>query len=162
MKNNLTKLTLAFAMVAGASAHAAHDGTCDLVGSSDSARDLCAIVGHFREHQIGLHYGSLSNKAILVEVVRAPVTPEKLIALARNLKVEIESTSPGAVGGFLELTPSIETTGLRYDLAATWSHAFIADVRISLRDPSVADTVQLLVHQIFGREGFAVVLNDPR
>jgi hypothetical protein len=148
-------------MVAGASAHAAHDGGCSLSGAGNEARDVCIITGPFAKQEIELHYGSLSTEALIVEVVRAPVTVHKFIALATELKVEIQSEN--GIDGFVELLPIVKKDRLVYSLDDLHlAPTFITMVRISVRNPEVAYSLQTLVHQIFGREAFALVLNKPR
>src|SRR5690349_13469641 len=89
-----TLLALSLLSAVPASADDISKMSCDITSTADLS-DSCTLEARWeRRVTIGLHYGTLASEALVIEVVRAPVTPAKLLRLNYALNVELQISTP--------------------------------------------------------------------
>lgn len=157
----LATLVLTGTMIWGANTAQADDRgfSCELVTVWDrTENDVCLLKGFLRnEVLIGLHYGSLHTSKLVIEVLRAQTTPNKLKELADQLELAIEAHSEDPVTHRMQpLVAVVSASGtLEVELESGISPFFISIVSVKTVNRGYA--IQDLVRDIFGSRAIAVI-----
>ena len=137
------------------------DAPCKLTTTFDSS-DVCLLKSDRADSIVGLHYGSMNTKQLVIEVLRTEVTDEKLREFAKAIRVAINIATPGHLKeNFHNLDLSIKESKIVALMPdRELSSFYISSVLVGTLDD--ADSIGDNIRSVFGNQAIAIIYAVPR
>lgn len=137
---------------------------CELRSAWGLEADVCLLKADRLGHgtSVALHYGSLGTKKLVVEVLRAKVTPAKLQELNQKISVAIQATSDGMTEARMQtLSGTVNEGALHFAMEDRGlSSYYIASVVV--KPVSLQGSLEEMVKSVFGQSAIAIIYGVHR